>query len=119
MNTTALSCIAPIVTSNPVIIAYRLILDDVPPPDPTRPELLLSLRPNPGNFMLTTTEVSFFSSLVRIRVCLLKNHDSNFICFLQGNNIDSVTFSEIGVNVGGRICEIISILPTEVTEIYF
>ncbi len=33
---------------------------------------------------------------------------------LQGNNIDSVTFSEIGVNIGGRICEIISILPTEV-----
>ncbi len=36
---------------------------------------------------------------------------------LQGSNIDSVTFSEIGVNIGGRICEIISILPTEVTGI--
>ncbi len=71
MNTTALSCIAPMVMGDPVMIAYRLILDDVPPPDPTRPELQLSLRPNPENFMLVTKEVSrntINSSLVRIRV---------------------------------------------------
>ncbi len=60
------------VMGNPLMIAYRLILDDVPPPDPTRPELLLSLRPNPGNFMLITKEVSRNTSLVGIRVCFRK-----------------------------------------------
>ncbi len=63
------------VTGNPVMIAYRLILDDVPPPDPTRPELLLSLRPNPGNFMLVTEEVftTALNAIIQIGVSLLEN----------------------------------------------
>ncbi len=75
VNTTALSCIAPMVMGNPVTIAYTLILDDVPPPDLTRPELLLSLRPNPGNFMLVTKEVSTtaVNAIIQIGVSLLEN----------------------------------------------
>ncbi len=41
-----------------------------------------------------------------------------FSYILQGNHIDSVTFSEIGVNIGGRICEIISRSSTEVKTNY-
>ena len=57
MSNKILTCLAPVVTGNTNMVIYGLRLDNVPPPDFTRPALQLFVRPDPVIDKLITQSI--------------------------------------------------------------